>query len=156
APHQASRRATDAGADLPGHARRVRHTRGSRRLRTVGSDRRALAGGRRPRSQAAQGDLRLFDRRPPAHAARGGHRLDGSHRAARGMKIATFNINNVRRRLPNLLAWLEAAEPDVVCLQELKASDREFPRTAIEKAGYGAVWRGERTWNGVAILARGA
>jgi exodeoxyribonuclease-3 len=72
------------------------------------------------------------------------------------MKIATFNINNIRRRLPNLLAWLEAAEPDVVCLQELKASDREFPRTAIEKAGYGAVWRGERTWNGVAVLARGA
>ena len=70
------------------------------------------------------------------------------------MKIATFNINNVNRRLPNLLAWLEAAKPDVVCLQELKAADREFPIAAIESAGYGAVWRGQQTWNGVAILAR--
>ena len=71
------------------------------------------------------------------------------------MKIATFNINNVNKRLPNLLAWLRAAKPDVVCLQELKAADREFPKAAIEKAGYGAVWRGQKTWNGVAILARG-
>ena len=70
------------------------------------------------------------------------------------MKIATFNINNVNRRLPNLLAWLEAAKPDVVCLQELKAADREFPIAAIESAGYGAAWRGQQTWNGVAILAR--
>jgi exodeoxyribonuclease-3 len=70
------------------------------------------------------------------------------------MKIATFNINNVNKRLGNLLAWLEAARPDVVCLQELKAADTEFPRVAIEKAGYAAVWRGERSWNGVAILAR--
>jgi exodeoxyribonuclease-3 len=70
------------------------------------------------------------------------------------MKIATFNINNVVRRLPNLLAWLRAAEPDVVCLQELKTSDTSFPKAAIEEAGYGAVWRGQRTWNGVAILAR--
>src|SRR6476661_4934775 len=72
------------------------------------------------------------------------------------MKIATYNINNVNRRLPNLLAWLAAAEPDVVCLQELKATDRAFPRAAIEAAGYGAVWRGQSAWNGVAILARGA
>lgn len=72
------------------------------------------------------------------------------------MKIATFNINNVNRRLPNLLRWLKAARPDVVSLQELKASDAEFPFAAIEKAGYGAVWQGERTWNGVAILARKA
>jgi len=72
------------------------------------------------------------------------------------MKIATFNINNVNRRLPNLLAWLRAAKPDVVALQELKASDGEFPAAAIEKAGYGAVWRGQKTWNGVAILARNA
>ena len=72
------------------------------------------------------------------------------------MKIATFNINNVNKRLANLLAWLRAAKPDVVCLQELKATDREFPKTAIEKAGYGAVWRGQKSWNGVAILARGA
>lgn len=72
------------------------------------------------------------------------------------MKIASFNINNVNKRLPNLLAWLEAERPDVVCLQELKAEDRAFPASAIEAAGYGAVWRGQRAWNGVAILARGA
>jgi exodeoxyribonuclease III len=71
------------------------------------------------------------------------------------MKIATFNINNVNKRLANLLDWLAAAKPDVVCLQELKAADTEFPLAAIEKAGYGAVWRGQRTWNGVALLARG-
>ena len=72
------------------------------------------------------------------------------------MKIATFNINNVRTRLVNLLAWLEAAQPDVVCLQELKTEDRDFPVRAIADAGYGAVWRGQRRWNGVAILGRGA
>ena len=72
------------------------------------------------------------------------------------MKIATFNINNINRRLPNLLAWMHTAKPDVVALQELKASDGEFPAAAIEKAGYGAVWCGQKTWNGVAILARGA
>jgi exodeoxyribonuclease-3 len=71
------------------------------------------------------------------------------------MKIATFNINNVNRRLPNLLAWLASARPDAVCLQELKAEDRHVPEAALENAGYGAVWHGERTWNGVAILARG-
>jgi exodeoxyribonuclease-3 len=71
------------------------------------------------------------------------------------MKIATFNINNVNKRLANLLGWLQDARPDVACLQELKASDSEFPIAAIENAGYGAVWRGERSWNGVAILARG-
>src|SRR5690606_15031090 len=60
------------------------------------------------------------------------------------------------RRLPNLLAWLAAEEPDVVCLQELKSTDEAFPRAAIEAAGYGAVWRGQTSWNGVAILARGA
>ncbi len=73
-----------------------------------------------------------------------------------GMKVATFNINNVNRRLPNLLAWLKAAKPDVVCLQELKAADGQFPAAALKKAGYGAVWRGQQTWNGVAILARDA
>jgi len=72
------------------------------------------------------------------------------------MKIATFNINNVNRRLPNLLRWLRAAKPDVVCLQELKSTDEDFPVEAIDKAGYGAVWRGQKTWNGVAILARNA
>jgi exodeoxyribonuclease III len=72
------------------------------------------------------------------------------------LKIATFNINNINRRLPNLLRWLRAAKPDVVCLQELKCADAEFPAQAIERAGYGAVWRGQKTWNGVAILARRA
>jgi exodeoxyribonuclease-3 len=72
------------------------------------------------------------------------------------MRIATFNINNVNKRLANLLDWLATAQPDVVCLQELKAEDHAFPVAAIEAAGYGAVWRGQRTWNGVAILARGA
>lgn len=71
------------------------------------------------------------------------------------MKIATYNINGVNKRLPNLMAWLADAAPDVVCLQELKASDRQFPATALADAGYGAVWRGESSWNGVAILARG-
>lgn len=72
------------------------------------------------------------------------------------MKIATFNINNVNRRLANLLAWLRAASPDIVCLQELKAANEGFPEAAINDAGYGAVWQGQRTWNGVAILARGS
>jgi len=72
------------------------------------------------------------------------------------VKIATFNINNINKRLANLLAWLGEESPDVVCLQELKAEQGAFPLAAIEAAGYGAVWRGQRTWNGVAILARGA
>lgn len=72
------------------------------------------------------------------------------------MKIATFNINNINRRLPNLLAWLKTSRPDVVCLQELKSTDADFPIGAIGKAGYSAVWRGQKTWNGVAILARGS
>jgi exodeoxyribonuclease-3 len=71
------------------------------------------------------------------------------------MKLATFNVNNVNKRLPNLLAWLDEAEPDVVCLQELKASQADFPQAALEAAGYHAVWCGQRAWNGVAILARG-
>ena len=70
------------------------------------------------------------------------------------MKIATFNINNVNHRLPNLLDWLRSEQPDVVCLQELKADDRRFPEQPLRDAGYHAVWRGERTWNGVAILTR--
>lgn len=72
------------------------------------------------------------------------------------MKIATYNINNVNRRLPNLLDWLKRAKPDIVCLQELKAADDAFPGSALSDAGYGAVWRGEKSWNGVAILSRGA
>lgn len=71
------------------------------------------------------------------------------------MTIATFNINNVNKRLPNLLAWLAARRPDIVCLQELKAADDAFPEQALLDAGYGAVWQGQKTWNGVAILARG-
>lgn len=71
------------------------------------------------------------------------------------MKIATYNINGINKRLPNLMAWLADAAPDVVCLQELKATDRQFPATSLANAGYGAVWRGETSWNGVAILARG-
>jgi exodeoxyribonuclease-3 len=72
------------------------------------------------------------------------------------MKIATFNINNINRRLPNLLRWLRTAKPDVACLQELKSTDADFPAAALDKAGYGAVWRGQKAWNGVAILARQA
>jgi exodeoxyribonuclease III len=78
---------------------------------------------------------------------------EGKHEAS-PMKIASFNINNGNRRLPNLLDWLRAAEPDVVCLQELKAADANFPHAALRKAGYRAVWHGERTYNGVAILAK--
>ena len=70
------------------------------------------------------------------------------------MKIATFNINNVNRRLPNLLDWLTFATPDVVCLQELKAEQDQFPDEPLKRAGYSAVWVGQKTWNGVAILAR--
>ena len=72
------------------------------------------------------------------------------------MKIATFNINGIRDRLPRLLEWMAEANPDVVCLQELRILDDEFPAAAIRDAGYGAMWRGQRTrYNGVAILARG-
>ena len=71
------------------------------------------------------------------------------------MKIATFNINDVRGRLDNLLDWLAQEEPDVVCLQELKAEQGAFPIEPLEQLGYQAAWVGERTWNGVAILARG-
>lgn len=70
------------------------------------------------------------------------------------LKIATFNINGIRARLPNLLEWLEREQPDVVCLQELKAQDADFPIDDIRGAGYGAIWHGQKSWNGVAILAR--
>lgn len=69
--------------------------------------------------------------------------------------VATFNVNNVNRRLPNLLTWLKTRAPDVVCLQELKAAQDAFPARALEDAGYFAVWKGQKTWNGVAILGRG-
>jgi exodeoxyribonuclease III len=72
------------------------------------------------------------------------------------LKIATYNVNGVTSRLPALLAWLEETAPDVVCLQELKTPDERFPAGELERAGYGAVWHGQKSWNGVAILARGA
>jgi exodeoxyribonuclease-3 len=70
------------------------------------------------------------------------------------MKIASFNINNVNSRLPNLVRWLKAAKPDIVCLQELKCADDAFPEQALRRLGYDAVWRGQKSWNGVAILSR--
>jgi exodeoxyribonuclease III len=72
------------------------------------------------------------------------------------MKIATYNVNGINSRLPRLLEWLEEASPDVACLQELKTSDATFPETAIQDAGYGAVWHGQKGFNGVAILAKGS
>jgi exodeoxyribonuclease-3 len=71
------------------------------------------------------------------------------------MKIATFNVNGVNGRLPVLLRWHEEAKPDIVCLQELKAPQDKFPEAAVEAAGYGALWNGQKSWNGVAVLARG-
>jgi exodeoxyribonuclease-3 len=71
------------------------------------------------------------------------------------VKIATFNVNGVNGRLPLLLEWLEQAQPDVACLQELKAPQEKFPEAAIRKAGYRAIWQGQSRWNGVAILAKG-
>jgi exodeoxyribonuclease-3 len=72
------------------------------------------------------------------------------------MKLATFNVNGVNGRLPVLLRWLAEAAPDIVCLQELKAPQDKFPEGPICDAGYGAIWHGQKSWNGVAILARGA
>jgi len=71
------------------------------------------------------------------------------------MKIATYNVNGINGRLPVLLRWLSESLPDVVCLQELKAPQEKFPQKAIEDIGYNAVWNGQKSWNGVAILARG-
>lgn len=70
------------------------------------------------------------------------------------MKIATFNINSILKRRANLLAWLKEAQPDIVCLQELKAESEAFPVKALSSAGYEAAWVGQRSWNGVAILSR--
>src|SRR4051812_24976872 len=78
-----------------------------------------------------------------------------TRRISAPVKVATFNVNNINRRLPNLLRWLKRAKPDIVCLQELKCIDAEFPAAALKKAGYHSVWRGQKTWNGVAILSRG-
>jgi exodeoxyribonuclease-3 len=71
------------------------------------------------------------------------------------VKVATYNVNGINGRLEVLLRWLEEASPDVLCLQELKAPQEKFPIKAIEGAGYGAIWQGQKSWNGVAILARG-
>lgn len=71
------------------------------------------------------------------------------------MKIATFNVNGINSRLSQLLGWLAQESPDVACLQELKATDSGFPIVAIREAGYGAIWHGQSSWNGVAILAKG-
>jgi exodeoxyribonuclease-3 len=71
------------------------------------------------------------------------------------MKLATYNVNGINGRLPVLLRWLDESKPDVVCLQELKAPEEKFPVAAIENASYGAIWHGQKSWNGVAILARG-
>ncbi|HEY0678574.1 MAG TPA: exodeoxyribonuclease III [Chitinophagaceae bacterium] len=70
------------------------------------------------------------------------------------MRIATYNVNGINGRLPVLLRWLKEKSPDVVCLQELKAPHEKFPLTAIQDAGYNAIWHGQKSWNGVAILSR--
>lgn len=70
------------------------------------------------------------------------------------MKIATYNVNGVNGRLPVLLRWLEESAPDVACLQELKTPDEKFPVQALQDAGYNALWHGQKSWNGVAILAK--
>jgi exodeoxyribonuclease-3 len=72
------------------------------------------------------------------------------------MRIVTYNINGIGARLPNLLRWLKEYSPDVVCLQELKAPQEKFPEGPIREAGYGVIWHGQKSWNGVAILSRGA
>lgn len=72
------------------------------------------------------------------------------------MKTATFNVNGISARLSALLRWLAESRPDVACLQELKAPQEKFPEAAIREAGYGVIWHGQKSWNGVAILARGA
>ena len=69
------------------------------------------------------------------------------------MRIATYNVNGINGRMANLLGWLQEAAPDIVCLQELKAPDEKFPASALRAAGYGAVWHGQKSWNGVAILS---
>jgi len=72
------------------------------------------------------------------------------------VKIVTYNVNGIKARLPRLLEYLEEQQPDVVCLQELKSSDETFPQSEIAAFGYGAIWHGQKAWNGVAILSRAA
>ena len=71
------------------------------------------------------------------------------------MKIATYNVNGINSRLPVLLKWLKSTRPEIVCLQELKTAQGKFPIAEINKAGYQAIWHGQKQWNGVAILSRG-
>ncbi len=85
----------------------------------------------------------------PAVAAAPASRFDAR------VKIATYNVNGIKARLPRLLEWLEETQPDIVCLQELKSSDETLPIKDVEAAGYGGVWHGQKAFNGVAILARG-
>src|SRR5436190_15644055 len=94
-------------------------------------------------------------RRPrPSSAARGPARARGG--GCPTMKIATYNVNGINARLPVLLRWLADARPDVACLQELKAPQERFPEDALREAGYHAIWHGQKSYNGVALLARGA
>ena len=72
------------------------------------------------------------------------------------MKIATYNVNNINKRFAPLAAWLSKARPDVVCLQELKCEQHAFPASELRRLGYASLWKGQRSWNGVAILSRGA
>ncbi len=73
----------------------------------------------------------------------------------KSLKIATYNVNGINSRLPHLLGWLAKEKPDIVGLQELKAVDGAFPEDALAEAGYGAIWQGQQSWNGVALLGRG-
>src|SRR6202051_5058568 len=95
--------------------------------------------------------------RGDAHPTRGGGENLNDHFPLRydsAMRIATYNVNSINARLNNLLRWLQQTAPDVVCLQELKAPQNNFPEAAIRDAGYGVIWHGQKSWNGVAILAR--
>ena len=102
----------------------------------------------RPHSRPIRPGRSSPEPRPPDRLIRPFIRYHG------GVRIATYNVNSINARLPNLLRWLEQTAPDVVCLQELKAPQENFPETAIRDAGYGAIWHGQKSWNGVAILAR--
>ncbi len=86
---------------------------------------------------------------------RGGAQAGAQAGRLRGLKIATYNVNGVNGHLSVLLRWLAESRPDVACLQELKAPQEKFPEGAIREAGYGVIWHGQKSWNGVAILARG-
>ena len=90
-----------------------------------------------------------------ARGLQGAGRL-GPRRSGRPqpVKIATYNVNGVNGRLPVLLRWLGEAQPEIVCLQELKSPDEKFPEKAIRNLGYEAIWHGQKSWNGVAILSR--